>query len=115
MTCPCTCHDTKVGQESRGILDYAAKKEMYCGQMVELLQKSYFCIHDDFFLNLILFLLQRKMYIKNAKVFPLVKWTKWKPNSHMYRKVIGGSEVVCGAILSFIPGKYPSIIMFFNH
>lgn len=46
----------------------------------------------------------RKMYIKNAKVFPLVKWTKWKPNSHMYRKVIGGSEVVCGAILSFIPG-----------
>lgn len=55
------------------------------------------------------------MYIKNAKVFPLVKWTKWKPNSHMYRKVIGGSEVVCGAILSFIPGKYPSIIMFLNH
>ncbi|XP_061193452.1 novel acetylcholine receptor chaperone-like [Saccostrea echinata] len=46
----------------------------------------------------------RKMYIRNAKVFPLVTWTKWKPNSHMYRKVIGGSEVVCGAILAFIPG-----------
>lgn len=46
------------------------------------------------------------MYIKNAKVFPLVKWTKWKPNSHLYRKVIGGSEVLCGAILSFIPGQW---------
>ncbi|KAL5009685.1 hypothetical protein ScPMuIL_011990 [Solemya velum] len=46
----------------------------------------------------------RKTYIKSAKVFPLVKQTGWKPNPHVYRKAIGTSEVVCGAVLAAIPG-----------
>jgi len=40
-----------------------------------------------------------------AKVFPLVTFTGWKPNAHIYRKVIAATEVTCGAILVFIPGK----------
>lgn len=55
------------------------------------------------------------MYIKNVKVFLLVKWIKWKLNFYMYRKVIGGFEVVCGVIFFFIFGKYFFIIMFFNY
>lgn len=40
-----------------------------------------------------------------AKVFPLVSYTGWKPNAHIYRKVIASTEVTCGAILVLIPGS----------
>ncbi|KAK3097386.1 hypothetical protein FSP39_009167 [Pinctada imbricata] len=46
----------------------------------------------------------RKAYIKSAKVFPFVGVTGWKPNGNLYRKAVGGAEVVCGAILATIPG-----------
>jgi hypothetical protein len=34
-----------------------------------------------------------------------VKQTGWKPNPHTYRKAVGTSEVVCGAVLAFVPGN----------
>ncbi|XP_046566175.1 novel acetylcholine receptor chaperone-like [Haliotis rubra] len=46
----------------------------------------------------------RKTYIRNSKVFPLVKQTGWKPNPHTYRKAVGTAEVVCGILLAFVPG-----------
>uniref|UniRef100_A0A0B6YPK0 Novel acetylcholine receptor chaperone n=1 Tax=Arion vulgaris TaxID=1028688 RepID=A0A0B6YPK0_9EUPU len=46
----------------------------------------------------------RKTYIRNSKVFPLVKQTGWKPNPHTYRKTIGSTEIICGALLAFLPG-----------
>ncbi|KAL4233842.1 DoxX-like [Mactra antiquata] len=46
----------------------------------------------------------RKQYIRMAKVFPLVDITGWKPNAHIYRKVIASVEVTCGTILVLIPG-----------
>ena len=49
---------------------------------------------------------QRKTFIRNAKVFPLNDLTGYKPNPHIYRKVIAVTEVVCGIILAIIPGGY---------
>ncbi|GFN80704.1 transmembrane protein 35a [Plakobranchus ocellatus] len=46
----------------------------------------------------------RKTYIRNSKVFPLVKQTGWKPNPHTYRKTVGSTEIICGAFLAFLPG-----------
>ncbi|XP_059149511.1 novel acetylcholine receptor chaperone-like [Physella acuta] len=46
----------------------------------------------------------RKIYIRNSKVFPLVKQTGWKPNPHNYRKTVGSAEIICGAFLAFLPG-----------
>jgi len=51
----------------------------------------------------------RKTYIRNSKVFPLVKQTGWKPNPHTYRKTIGSSEVICGAFLAFLPGPLKEV------
>ena len=49
-------------------------------------------------------LLQRKTFIRFAKVFPLVSVTGWKPSPHLYRRVIGVTEVTCGLLLSLVPG-----------
>ncbi|KAI8740861.1 Transmembrane protein 35A [Biomphalaria glabrata] len=46
----------------------------------------------------------RKIYIRNSKVFPLVKQTGWKPNPHTYRKTVGSTEIISGAFLAFLPG-----------
>ncbi|XP_013400408.1 transmembrane protein 35A isoform X1 [Lingula anatina] len=51
----------------------------------------------------------RKMFIRDAKVFPLSTLTGWKPNAHMYRKVVGGLEVVCGIMLAILPGPVKQI------
>ena len=56
--------------------------------------------YEVFFLSF-----QRKVFIKYAKVFPLIVQTGFKPNAHMYRKVFGTTEVVCGVLLSIIPGN----------
>ena len=50
-------------------------------------------------------ILQRKVFIKSAKVFPFVAQTGWKPNPNMYRKIVGSLEVVCGLLLAVVPGK----------
>ena len=57
------------------------------------------------------FTLQRKVFIKYAKVFPLIAQTGFKPNAHMYRKIFGTTEVVCGVLLSIIPGKARSVVL----
>jgi len=44
-------------------------------------------------------------------VFPFVKMSGWKLNPHLYRKVAGGSEVVCGVILVAIPGMSNMVIL----
>lgn len=54
---------------------------------------------------LFFYFFQRKTYIKHVRVFPPVKFLKWKLSPHVYRKAIGGAEVTCGVILAFIPGK----------
>ena len=60
----------------------------------------------QYFRNVICLGLQRKTFIRKSKVFPLVKQTGWKPNPHTYRKAVGTAEVVCGAVLAFVPGMY---------
>ncbi|GFR87596.1 transmembrane protein [Elysia marginata] len=51
----------------------------------------------------------RKTYIRNSKVFPLVKQTGWKPNPHTYRKTVGSTEIICGAFLAFFPGPLKEV------
>ncbi|KAK3717905.1 hypothetical protein RRG08_053105 [Elysia crispata] len=51
----------------------------------------------------------RKTYIRNSKVFPLVKQTGWKPNPHTYRKTVGSTEIICGALLAFLPGPLKEV------
>lgn len=46
----------------------------------------------------------RKTFIRNAKVFPFAKLTGWKPSPHLYRKIFGGTEIICGITLVAIPG-----------
>ena len=52
---------------------------------------------------------QRKIFIRSAKVFPFIVQTGWKPNPHMYRKVVGTTEVVCGMLLACVPGNTSSM------
>ena len=40
-----------------------------------------------------------------AKVFPLASFFKFKVDPHVYRKVVGVTEILCGLMLAFIPGK----------
>ncbi|KAK7480693.1 hypothetical protein BaRGS_00028061 [Batillaria attramentaria] len=35
--------------------------------------------------------------------------TGWKPNPHTYRKAVGTAEVVCGAVLAFVPGALKEV------
>ena len=61
------------------------------------------------------FLLQRKQYIRMAKVFPLANYTGWKPNPHTYRKVVASSEVTCGVIFTVIPGCFSIAVEQISH
>ena len=54
-------------------------------------------------------LFQRKTFIRDTKVFPLVNQTGWKPNPHTFRKVVGTTEVVAGSVLAIVPGKLGSL------
>lgn len=45
------------------------------------------------------------MFIKFARVFPLISITGWKPDAQIYRRVYGTIEVVCGLVLALIPGS----------
>ncbi|CAH1799331.1 unnamed protein product [Owenia fusiformis] len=59
----------------------------------------------------------RKMFIREAKVFPFVNQTGWKPNAHTYRKAVGVTEVLCGSTLAIIPGpmkEVANLILFFE-
>ncbi|XP_077977183.1 putative acetylcholine receptor chaperone [Glandiceps talaboti] len=47
----------------------------------------------------------RKNFGKYAKDFPLRQYTGWKPRSKMYMKTVGWMEVICGAILVFLPSS----------
>lgn len=49
-------------------------------------------------------LLQRKIFIRTAKVVPFVKLLGLKLDPHLYRRVIGVTEVVCGLLLAVVPG-----------
>ena len=39
------------------------------------------------------------------KVFPLYKYTGWRPYAKNFRMAFGMTEVICGAILVIIPGN----------
>lgn len=47
------------------------------------------------------FYLQRKEYVKYAKVFPLSSIFDFKIPSKWYRRVVGGLEVACGLVKLF--------------
>ncbi len=55
-------------------------------------------IHEEMYREM------RKVFIRSAKIFPLVAQTGFKPNPHTYRSIVGTTEVVCGIMLSIIPG-----------
>ncbi|XP_006813671.1 putative acetylcholine receptor chaperone [Saccoglossus kowalevskii] len=47
----------------------------------------------------------RKDFGKYARDFPLRQYTGWKPKSKLYMKTIGWFEVICGAVLVFLPSS----------
>lgn len=49
--------------------------------------------------------LQRKEYVKYAKVFPLTAVFDLKIPSKWYRRVVGVLEVVCGLAMATIPNR----------
>lgn len=48
---------------------------------------------------------QRKEYVKYAKVFPLTAIMEIKIPSKWYRRVVGILEVVCGLAMAAIPSR----------
>jgi len=57
-----------------------------------------------------LYFLQRKDYVKYAKVFPLSKTADFKVPAKWYRRAVGGTEVLSGVCLAFVPySKYRKI------
>lgn len=50
-----------------------------------------------------LFIFQRKDYVKYAKVFPLSKTIDFKVPAKWYRRAVGGTEVLSGVCLAFVP------------
>lgn len=50
--------------------------------------------------------LQRKVFIRTAKVFPLINLFGWKLNPQIYRRVVGVTEVIGGILLAIVPGKH---------
>ncbi|CAH1709500.1 unnamed protein product [Macrosiphum euphorbiae] len=45
----------------------------------------------------------RKDYVKYAKVFPLSKMIDFKVPAKWYRRAVGGTEVLSGVCLAFVP------------
>ena len=51
--------------------------------------------------------MQRREFVKYAKVFPLASTLGFKVPSKWYRRIIGGLEIVCGLGLAVFPsGKF---------
>lgn len=54
-----------------------------------------------------MYFFQRKDYVKYAKVFPLSKTIDFKVPAKWYRRAVGGTEVLSGVCLAFVPySKY---------
>ena len=53
--------------------------------------------------------LMRKIFIKQAKAFPLATITGYRPSGHLLRKCIGTNEVVSGLALAIVPGPLKNI------
>lgn len=49
--------------------------------------------------------LQRKEYVKYAKVFPIATIFDVKIPSKWYRRIVGVLEVVCGLAMALIPSR----------
>lgn len=58
---------------------------------------SIYCIFKYYFF------FQRKDYVKYAKVFPLSKAIDFKVPAKWYRRTVGGTEVLSGVCLAFVP------------
>lgn len=52
-----------------------------------------------------LVILQRKEYVKYAKVFPLAELLNIKVPSKWYRRAVGTLEIICGIAMAFIPSS----------
>lgn len=67
--------------------------------------------------SICVFCLKRKDYVKYAKVFPLSKAVDFKVPAKWYRRAVGGTEVLSGVCLAFVPySKYltTKLTDFFN-
>lgn len=60
---------------------------------------------------MLVYLFQRKIFIRTAKVVPFVKLFGLKLDPHLYRKVVGVTEVVCGLLLTVVPGRISTLTM----
>ena len=49
--------------------------------------------------------LKRNEFGRYNRVFPLARFTKWRPFARNWRLTVGITEVICGLILVLIPGK----------
>jgi len=64
----------------------------------------------NIYILILLYFLQRKDYVKYAKVFPLSKTVDFKVPAKWYRRAVGGTEVLSGVCLAFVPySKYFTI------
>ena len=61
------------------------------------------------------FFLQRKEYVKYAKVFPLSEALDIKIPPKWYRRIVGSMEIICGLALSLVPSSKLIIIIIFLH
>lgn len=59
----------------------------------------------DMYYHIIYYHLQRKEYVRYAKVFPLAETFDIKLPSKWYRRSIGGLEILFGLALALIPSR----------
>lgn len=57
------------------------------------------------FTYILFFLLQRKEYVKYAKVFPFAEMLDLKIPSKWYRRAVGSLEIICGLAMVIIPNR----------
>lgn len=49
--------------------------------------------------------LQRKEYVKYAKVFPFAEMLDLKIPSKWYRRTVGSLEIICGLAMVLVPNR----------
>ena len=58
--------------------------------------------------------LQRKEYVKYAKVFPLSGTLDFKVPSKWYRRVVGSLEIICGLAMAIVPSRKKTFFFLFS-
>lgn len=66
-------------------------------------EKPSFYTEKNLWSKFIFILLQRKEYVKYAKVFPFSEMFHFKIPAKWYRRVIGSLELICGLAMAIVP------------